>query len=153
METEKRHECANMGKEKDSNYDGNCTARHCLSGTYEISRRWILVRLSVHQNSTAYKRHKILQTFFWHSLTKVKTVLVYTCNQSFNTVYTHIWSWQYHELTPREETVMSKVGRTGQGLQASRRESSHRHHPDRTPTLTSTKSFWHHTLFGNKVVS
>jgi len=32
----------------DSNYDGNCTARHCLSGTYEISWRWIFVRLSVH---------------------------------------------------------------------------------------------------------
>jgi len=31
----------------DSNYDGNCTARHCLSGTYEISRRWIFVGLSV----------------------------------------------------------------------------------------------------------
>ena len=31
----------------DLNYDGNCTARHCLSGTYEISRRWIFVRLSV----------------------------------------------------------------------------------------------------------
>jgi len=31
----------------DSNYDGNCTACHCLSGTYEISWRWIFVRLSV----------------------------------------------------------------------------------------------------------
>ena len=35
------------GKKNDSNYDGNCTARHCLSGTYKISRRWIFVRLSV----------------------------------------------------------------------------------------------------------
>ena len=35
------------GKYYDSNYDGNCTARHCLSGTYEISRRWIFVRQSV----------------------------------------------------------------------------------------------------------
>jgi len=35
------------GKKNSSNYDGNCTARHCLSGTYEISRRWIFVRLSV----------------------------------------------------------------------------------------------------------
>ena len=35
------------GKKNDSNYDGNCTAHHCLSGTYEISRRWIFVRLSV----------------------------------------------------------------------------------------------------------
>ena len=25
--TEKRHDCANMGKVKDSNYDGNCTSR------------------------------------------------------------------------------------------------------------------------------
>jgi len=33
------------GKKNNSNYDGNCTARHCLSGTYEeISRRWIFVR-------------------------------------------------------------------------------------------------------------
>ena len=35
------------GKKNDSNYDGNCTAHHCLSGTYEISRQWIFVRLSV----------------------------------------------------------------------------------------------------------
>jgi len=34
-------------KKNDSNYDGNCTARHCLSGTYEISSRWIFVALSV----------------------------------------------------------------------------------------------------------
>jgi len=45
---EKHHECANMGNEKDSNYDGNCTTRHCLSGMYEISCRWIFVWLSVH---------------------------------------------------------------------------------------------------------
>ena len=38
-------------KKNDSNYDGNCTARHCLSGTYEISRRWIFVGLSVHVES------------------------------------------------------------------------------------------------------
>jgi len=37
-----------MGGEKnDSNYEGNCTARHCLSGTCEISGQWIFVRLSV----------------------------------------------------------------------------------------------------------
>jgi len=37
-----------MGKLKnDSNYDGNCTSRHCLSGTYEISRRLIFVEQSV----------------------------------------------------------------------------------------------------------
>ena len=35
------------GKKNDSNYDGNCTAHHCLSGTYEITCRWIFVRLSV----------------------------------------------------------------------------------------------------------
>ena len=53
--TEKLHECANMGKEKnDSNYDGNCTARHCLRGTYEISRRWIFVGLSVRSRRLAY---------------------------------------------------------------------------------------------------
>ena len=55
--TEKRHECANMWKEKDSNYDGNCTACHCLSGMYEISRRWIFVRLSLHE----CVHHKTLQ--------------------------------------------------------------------------------------------
>ena len=47
-----RHRNATNGQiwemKNDSNYDGNCTARHCLSGTYEISRRWIFVGLSVH---------------------------------------------------------------------------------------------------------
>jgi len=37
------------GKKNDSNYDGSCTARRCLRGTYEISGRWIFVRLSVQQ--------------------------------------------------------------------------------------------------------
>jgi len=37
-----------MGKlKKDSNYDGNCTSRHCPSGTYEIPRRLIFVEQSV----------------------------------------------------------------------------------------------------------
>jgi hypothetical protein len=31
--TDKSHECTNMGKENDSNYDGNCMSRHCLMGT------------------------------------------------------------------------------------------------------------------------
>jgi len=35
-------------KQNDLNYDGNCTARHCLSGRYEISGRWIFVWRSVH---------------------------------------------------------------------------------------------------------
>ena len=35
------------GKQNDSNYDGNCTSRHCQSGTYEISGRWIFVGGSV----------------------------------------------------------------------------------------------------------
>ena len=39
------------GKKNNSNYDGNCTARHCLSRTYEITLRWIFVPLSV-QSST-----------------------------------------------------------------------------------------------------
>jgi len=56
-------------------------------------------------------------------------------------LYTHLELTISDELTLHEETAMSKVGRTGQGLQASRRESSHRHHPDRTPTLTGKKSF------------
>ena len=29
------------GKKNDSNYDGNCTACHCLSGMYKISHWWI----------------------------------------------------------------------------------------------------------------
>jgi len=37
----------NVGKLKDSNYDGNCTSRHCPSGTYEISGRLIFVEQSV----------------------------------------------------------------------------------------------------------
>ena len=53
--TEKRQEYANMVEENDSNYDGNCTARHCLSGTFELSHRWIFVRLSVHGQS--HTRH------------------------------------------------------------------------------------------------
>jgi len=46
------------GKKNDSNYDGNCTARHCLSGTYEICR-WIFVRLTVHlrPNAVGIVRH------------------------------------------------------------------------------------------------
>jgi hypothetical protein len=47
--TEKRHEWTNMGKVhvKDSNYDGNGTSRHWLSGTYEISGRLIFVEQSI----------------------------------------------------------------------------------------------------------
>jgi len=30
-----------MGKVNDSNYDGNCTARHFRFGTSKISDRWI----------------------------------------------------------------------------------------------------------------
>ena len=41
------HEFTSMGKVKDSNYDGNCMSRHCLSGTYEISGRLIFVEQSV----------------------------------------------------------------------------------------------------------
>jgi hypothetical protein len=33
--------------QSDSNYDGTCTSRHCLSGTYEISGRLIFVEQSV----------------------------------------------------------------------------------------------------------
>ena len=47
------------GKKNDSNYDGTCTARHCLSGTYEISRRWIIVRLSV-QTTLRQTHYRIL---------------------------------------------------------------------------------------------
>jgi len=36
-------------KKNDSNYDGKCVASHCLSGSYEILRRWIFVRLSVQE--------------------------------------------------------------------------------------------------------
>jgi hypothetical protein len=36
------------GKYNDSNYDGNCISRHCLSGTYEISGRLIFVEQCVH---------------------------------------------------------------------------------------------------------
>jgi hypothetical protein len=35
-------------KENDSNYDGNCTARHFRSKMYEISGRLIFVEESVH---------------------------------------------------------------------------------------------------------
>jgi len=31
--TEKYHECSNMGKVKDSNYDGNCISRDFKFGT------------------------------------------------------------------------------------------------------------------------
>ena len=43
------------GKQNDSNYDGNCTSRHCLSGTYEISGRWIFVGGSVRKVSVGIK--------------------------------------------------------------------------------------------------
>jgi len=35
------------GKYNDSNYDGNCTARHFRFGTWKISDRWIFVDTSV----------------------------------------------------------------------------------------------------------
>jgi len=35
------------GKQNDSNYGGNCTSRHCLSGMYEISDGWLFVGRSV----------------------------------------------------------------------------------------------------------
>jgi len=40
------------GKLNDLNYEGNCTVRHCMSGTYKISHRWIFVRLSVQDYET-----------------------------------------------------------------------------------------------------
>ena len=55
------------GKKNDSNYDGNCTARHWLSGTYKISHRWIFVRLSVQATKHMRTLHfKCLQR--WKSL-------------------------------------------------------------------------------------
>jgi len=39
------------GKQNDSNYDGNCTARHFRFGTYKISGRWILVDTSIRISS------------------------------------------------------------------------------------------------------
>jgi len=42
-----------MGKENNSNYDGNCTARHFLFGTWKISGRWIFLGQSV-QVGNAY---------------------------------------------------------------------------------------------------
>jgi len=45
--TEKRHECANVGKVKRLKLWRPLYPRHCLSGTYEISGRWIFFRLSV----------------------------------------------------------------------------------------------------------
>jgi len=44
---EKRHECKNMGKVNDSNYDGNCMSCDFQFGTSNISGRWIFVRLSL----------------------------------------------------------------------------------------------------------
>ena len=44
------------GKYNNSNYDGNCTSRHCLSRTYEISGRLIFVEQSVHTDSKVNKR-------------------------------------------------------------------------------------------------
>jgi len=35
------------GKKNDSNYDGNCTARHFQFGTKKISGQWIFVDTSV----------------------------------------------------------------------------------------------------------
>jgi len=45
--TEKSHECTNMRKKIESIYDGNCTSRYCLNGTYDISGRLIYVAQSV----------------------------------------------------------------------------------------------------------
>jgi len=41
------------------NYDGNCTSRHCLSGTYEISGRLNFVEQSVQRKRINYLRHSL----------------------------------------------------------------------------------------------
>jgi hypothetical protein len=68
--------------------------------------------------------------------------------KSFHSSYTYFKQTISHEFTLHEETEMSRVGRTGQGLQASRRKSFHRHHPDKIPT----QELQSHTLFGNKLM-
>ena len=47
----------------DSNYDGNCTARHFLFWTQKISGRWILVRQNVqyHHHHHHHHHHQPLQ--------------------------------------------------------------------------------------------
>ena len=62
---EKGHECANMGKVKDSNYDGNCTARQFRFGPLKISGRWIFVDTSVHNDEVHISTLKIY--FLQHS--------------------------------------------------------------------------------------
>jgi hypothetical protein len=48
--------------------------------------------------------------------------------------------------------VKSRVGRTGQGLQMNRKESSHRHHPDKIPTSEVQSHFKIILKFGDKVI-
>ena len=48
------------GKYNESDYDGNCTSRDCLSGTYEVSGRLILVDQSVHITWASNGRRYIL---------------------------------------------------------------------------------------------
>jgi len=59
-ETPRMHKI--WGKKNDSNYDGNCMSRHCLSGTYEISGHLIYVEQSVHHlctsNQTVYSSYR-----------------------------------------------------------------------------------------------
>ena len=50
-------------KKNGSNYDGIFTAHHCLSGTYEISRRWIFVRLSVQRTVSLLEMDILLKLF------------------------------------------------------------------------------------------
>jgi len=86
------------------------------------------------QNSTAYKRKNIANFLLAFpdksqncSGVHLKSILQYS-------LYTKLLLTVLDELTLHEETAMSKVGKTGQGLQVSRRVSFRTHHPDRTPT-------------------
>jgi hypothetical protein len=54
--TEKCHECTNIRKLKDSNYDGNCTSRDFQFGTQKISGRLIFVEQRVQKTTLKKKK-------------------------------------------------------------------------------------------------
>ena len=67
------------GKQNDSSYGGNCTARHFLNRTFEISGRWIFVQRSVPISVSSH--------FAWSSFCD-DVVLVTVCH---NYIYIYIY--------------------------------------------------------------
>jgi hypothetical protein len=56
------------GNQNDSNYDGNCTSRHCQSGTYVIPGRLVFVEQSVHSTNPKQVNTLDKEQYYIHTL-------------------------------------------------------------------------------------